>query len=56
MVYETLPGWTEDLSKCRSMEDLPAGARRYVELVEELSGIPVSWVGVGPGREDMFKL
>ncbi|MBX6750877.1 MAG: adenylosuccinate synthase [Micromonosporaceae bacterium] len=51
-IYEELPGWLDDLSKCRSVEDLPDNARRYVERIEELSGARVSVVGVGPGRDE----
>ncbi len=50
-VYETLPGWKEDLSSCRTWHDLPAAARVYVEHLEELVGVPVSIVSVGPDRE-----
>ncbi|AXB46454.1 adenylosuccinate synthase [Amycolatopsis albispora] len=50
-IYEELPGWWEDLSDCRSFEDLPANARAYVERLEELSGARISAIGVGPGRE-----
>ncbi|TDC93691.1 adenylosuccinate synthase [Saccharopolyspora aridisoli] len=50
-VYEEMPGWWEDLSDCRSFEDLPANARAYIERIEELSGARVSAVGVGPGRD-----
>ncbi|QFU94471.1 adenylosuccinate synthase [Amycolatopsis sp. YIM 10] len=50
-VYEELPGWWEDLSECRTFEDLPANARAYVERLEELSGARISAIGVGPGRE-----
>ncbi|OZM71434.1 adenylosuccinate synthase [Amycolatopsis antarctica] len=50
-VYEELPGWWEDLSECRSFEDLPVNAQRYVERLEELSGARISAIGVGPGRE-----
>jgi adenylosuccinate synthase len=51
-IYEEMPGWLDDLSKCRSVEDLPDNARRYVERIEELSGARVSVVGVGPGRDE----
>ncbi|SDC88044.1 adenylosuccinate synthase [Actinokineospora iranica] len=50
-VYEELPGWWEDISECRSFDELPANARAYVERIEELAGARVSAVGVGPGRE-----
>ncbi|WP_163513027.1 adenylosuccinate synthase [Fodinicola acaciae] len=51
-VYEYLDGWWEDISTARKMSDLPANARAYVERLEELSGAPISVVGVGPGREE----
>ena len=50
-VYEELPGWWEDISKCRTFEELPANARAYVERLEELSGARMSAIGVGPGRD-----
>ena len=49
-IYETLPGWTEDLSACKRYEDLPANARRYIERIEELGRVPVMAVSVGPDR------
>jgi adenylosuccinate synthase len=50
-VYETAPGWTEDLSGVRRVEDLPAAARRYVDRIEALVDVPVDVVSVGPGRD-----
>ncbi|MEU3272388.1 adenylosuccinate synthase [Saccharomonospora sp. NPDC006951] len=50
-IYEELPGWWEDISQCRTFEELPANARAYVERIEELVGARVSAIGVGPGRE-----
>ena len=50
-IYENLPGWTEDISGCRSFEELPKAAQAYVEFVEERSGARISVVGVGPERE-----
>ncbi|EHR53720.1 adenylosuccinate synthase [Saccharomonospora marina XMU15] len=50
-IYEELPGWWEDISQCRSFEELPANARAYVERLEELVGARISAIGVGPGRE-----
>ena len=49
--YETLPGWKSDISGAREWGDLPAAARAYVERVEELMGVPVNYIGVGPGRD-----
>lgn len=53
VLYKTVPGWKEDISKCSKYEDLPAAAQSYVETLEELCGVPVSWIGVGPGRTEM---
>ncbi|MEY3733689.1 MAG: hypothetical protein RL347_1048 [Actinomycetota bacterium] len=50
-IYEELPGWTEDISSARSIEDLPANARAYVKRLEELSGAPISAIGVGQDRD-----
>ncbi len=54
-VYETLPGWTEDITNARTWEDLPAAARRYVERLEELAGVRMSIVSVGPDREQTIR-
>ena len=54
-VYTEVPGWNEDISGCRTFDDLPAEARAYVELVEELSHTRVSIVGVSPDREGTIK-
>lgn len=50
-VYEYLPGWAEDISHCRTFEELPKAAQDYVEYVEARSGARISVVGVGPERE-----
>ena len=49
-VYEDLPGWSEDISGARSVDDLPANARSYVEFLQEVSGAPISAIGVGQDR------
>jgi adenylosuccinate synthase len=54
-VYENLPGWSEDISACRSFEELPANARAYILRVEELIGARVSTIGVGPGRDEIIE-
>ena len=51
-VYEELDGWWEDITKCRTVEELPDNARRYVARIEELTGARVSIIGVGPGRDE----
>ena len=50
-VFEELDGWWEDISECRTFEDLPANAQRYVLALEEMSGTRISAIGVGPGRD-----
>jgi adenylosuccinate synthase len=50
-VYETLPGWTEDISAARSLSDLPRNARDYVTALEKMIKAPISAIGVGPGRD-----
>jgi adenylosuccinate synthase len=49
-IYEELPGWDEDISAARSLDDLPANARTYIEFLEQASGTRVSAVGVGQDR------
>jgi adenylosuccinate synthase len=51
-VYENLPGWKENISKAKSIEDLPNNAREYVKFLENISGAPISAIGVGPGRDE----
>jgi adenylosuccinate synthase len=55
-IYELLPGWSEDISGARAMEDLPKQARSYVEALEAMSGAPISVVGVGPDREETIAI
>ena len=55
-VYEELPGWWEDVSHCRTFEDLPVAAQDYVQRVQELCRAPVSAIGVGPGRDQTIVL
>ena len=49
-IYEYLPGWSEDISGAKQLAELPANARAYVKYLEEISGAPMSAIGVGPGR------
>lgn len=49
-VYESMPGWDEDITKASSYEDLPEAARNYIARIEELSGVKVGIVSVGPDR------
>jgi adenylosuccinate synthase len=54
-IYEELPGWWEDITECRTFEELPEAAQRYVLRVEELIGARVSAIGVGPGRDEIIE-
>lgn len=49
-VYRTVAGWQEDLSTVRNRADLPAGARAYLDLIEQVTGVPIGLVSVGPDR------
>jgi adenylosuccinate synthase len=48
-----LPGWKEDLGECRTISDLPTGAREYLNFIAEHTGVPVTLIGVGPGRDQV---
>lgn len=50
-IYQSMPGWKEDISKVRSFEALPVNAQNYVKMIEEAAGAPVKWIGVGPERD-----
>lgn len=54
-VYETVPGWTEDLSHCRRFNELPPTAQRYVMRIEELIGARIRYVSVGPARDQLIE-
>lgn len=54
--YETVKGWKCDISSIRSFDKLPIEARAYIERIETLLGVPVSWVGVGPARDAMIRV
>ena len=49
-VYETLPGWNEDITNCKTFEELPANAQAYVKYIEETLKTPVGLIGVGADR------
>ncbi len=67
VVYETLPGWKEDISKCRSFDALPENAQKYVKRIQEIlqvhgkimmghSSRLVEWIGVGASRDAMIHI
>jgi len=53
-IYESFPGWTEDISKARTFEDLPKNAQDYVIALENISGCRMSAIGVGPARDEII--
>ena len=50
-VYETFPGWAHDIERAEHLDDLPVEARDYVHFIEEFSGVPITFIGVGPERD-----
>lgn len=50
-VYETMPGFEDDISDCRAFEDLPEEARNYIDRIEALTGVKIGYISTGPGRE-----
>jgi adenylosuccinate synthase len=55
-VYESLPGWDEDISKVRSLDELPRNARAYVAALESMIGARISAVGVGAERDETIAI
>jgi adenylosuccinate synthase len=55
-VFQTFPGWDEDISKARTMAELPANCQAYVQALEQMSGARISVIGVGPGRDQSIVL
>ena len=55
-IYEDLPGWEEDISACRRVEDLPENCRSYLDRLEELVGAPLQMISVGPDREEVIRV
>lgn len=53
--YVTLPGWKASITDAKSYHGLPENCRKYVEFIESQLGVPVEWIGIGPGRESMLK-
>ena len=54
-VYQTLSGWTEDVTHARKLSDLPPGARAYVDFIAEQVGVPIQLISVGPGRDQIIR-
>ncbi len=55
-IYEKLSGWEEDITQARKFNDLPQNARVYLRRIEEITGVPISIISVGPGRDETIVL
>ncbi len=55
-IYETMPGWQEDITGAQSIEELPQATRNYLDRVSELVGVPVELVSVGPDRRQTIQV
>jgi len=53
-IYEELPGWSMDISAVRKFEELPENAKNYIRFLEKIAGVPIRYIGVGPGRDDII--
>ncbi len=54
-MYETFEGWQEPTTECRTFDDLPAAAQRYLKRIEELVGAQIAMVSVGPERDQVIE-
>ena len=54
-IYRSMPGWSEDIQGVANFEDLPENLKGFVVAIEEISGAPVKWISVGPGRNDIIR-
>jgi adenylosuccinate synthase len=52
--YISVPGWHKDITRARSVDDLPQAARDYLELITQHLGVPIVLAGVGPGRDQVI--
>jgi adenylosuccinate synthase len=52
--YTELSGWSEDVTECRSEDDLPAAAREYLQFIADFVNVPIALIGVGPGRDEII--
>jgi len=55
-IYMNMPVWSEDISACRSFDELPENAKYYLKKIEELTDTPISYVSVGPDREQTIEV
>ena len=54
-LFIEIDGWKENISKCRSFDELPVNTQNYIKFLEDELEVPVSYVSVGPGRESTFR-
>jgi len=54
-IYTELDGWSEDISKCSTYDDLPKNAKTYIDFLEKIVGVKITFISVGPGRESTFQ-
>ena len=55
-LYEEFPGWQEETSNCKKLKELPKNARKFVQVLEKLCGVPIYWLSVGPDRRNTIQL
>ncbi|KAG7884199.1 hypothetical protein KL938_002071 [Ogataea parapolymorpha] len=53
--YVTFPGWNQDITTVKTYDALPENAKKYLKFIEDFLGVPVQWVGTGPGRDSMLE-
>ena len=53
-IYATLPGWNSSTAGITKYEELPVNARKYIEFIEQLTGVAVKYIGTGPSRNDLI--
>ncbi|KAI7018417.1 Adenylosuccinate, partial [Hortaea werneckii] len=54
VIYQTFPGWKSKTVGLKKFEELPVNARKYIEFIEEFTGVKCKYIGTGPGRESMI--
>jgi adenylosuccinate synthase len=52
--YQNLPGWKASTKGLTSFDELPENAKKYIQFIEEQTGVPVAFIGTGPEREEMI--
>lgn len=55
VIYVALPGWKTSIASAKTYDELPENCQKYIIFVEQFLGVPIEWIGVGPGRESMVK-